>query len=113
MLMRRPIQAAHALGKLLLAVGEDNILWGTDSCYYGPTLPLEDALRAFRIPDELCERFGYPQLTTEIKAKILGLNAARVYGIDPVTATATFRDDDLSWIKVALAEQREKGARLH
>lgn len=28
-----PLEAAHVLGKLLLAVGEDRILWGTDSVW--------------------------------------------------------------------------------
>ena len=32
------------------AVGEDNILWGTDSIWYGPTQQLIDAFRAFQIP---------------------------------------------------------------
>ena len=29
------------------------------------------------------EKFGYPPLTTRAKRRILGLNAARLYGIDP------------------------------
>ncbi|HIE94782.1 MAG TPA: hypothetical protein EYQ83_18695, partial [Acidobacteria bacterium] len=36
-LIRRPDEAAHVLSKLLLAVGEDNVLWGSDSIWYGPT----------------------------------------------------------------------------
>ena len=32
---------------------------------------------------ELRERHGYPELTPELKAKILGRNAARLYGLDP------------------------------
>ena len=32
---------------------------------------------------ELRERHGYPELTPELKAKILGGNAARLYGVDP------------------------------
>ena len=33
--MRDPDQAAHVLGKLLVAVGPDNLVWGTDSIWYG------------------------------------------------------------------------------
>jgi len=29
------------------------------------------------------KRFGYAPLTTEVKRKIFGLNAAGVYGVDP------------------------------
>src|SRR5262249_9798394 len=68
-LIRRPEEAAHVLGKLLLAVGEDNVLWGTDSIWYGSPQPAIDAFRAFQIPAELRERFGYPELTHEVKAK--------------------------------------------
>ena len=81
-------QAAHLLGKLLVAVGEDNIVWGTDSIWYGSPQDQIAAFRAFEITPEYQERFGYPELTMERKAKILGLNATRVFGItNPVEQT--------------------------
>jgi len=103
-LIRRPDEAAHILGKLLLAVGEDNVLWGSDSIWYGPTQPAIDAFRAFQIPAELRERHGYPELTAARKEKILGGNAARVYGIDPEAAARRARSDDLAWVRNALDE---------
>ena len=45
----------------------------------------------------MCERFGYSKLTPEVKAKILGGNAARIYGIDLAKAGAIAQRDDLSW----------------
>jgi hypothetical protein len=36
----------------------------------------------FQIPQELQRKYGYPQFTAEHKRKILGLNSARLYGID-------------------------------
>lgn len=83
-LMRSPDDAAHVLGKLLLAVGEDRVLWGTDSIWYGSPQEQIEAFRAFEIAPEFQERFGYPTLTAEVKRKILGLNAARLYEVDPV-----------------------------
>ncbi len=59
-LLRRPEAAAHVLGKLLLTFGEDNVLWGTDSIWYGPNRPVTDAFRAFEIPERLCERVRIP-----------------------------------------------------
>jgi hypothetical protein len=103
-LIKRPEEAVHVLGKLLLALGEDNILWGTDSVWYGSTQPLIDAFRAFHIPEEYQVRYGYPALTDAVKAKILGLNAARVYGIDQNLTLERARNDDLAWIKQAVAE---------
>jgi hypothetical protein len=81
--MRDPDQAAHLLGKLLKHLGEDRILWGTDSIWYGSPQDQIQAFRAFEISREFQERYGYPPLTPAVKRKIFGLNAARVYGIDP------------------------------
>jgi predicted TIM-barrel fold metal-dependent hydrolase len=109
-LISRPLEAAHVLGKLLLTFGEDNIIWGTDAIWYGPTQPATDAFRAFQIPDSLCEEFGYPKLTAETKRKILGANAARVYGIDlDALAAAVARDDGLGWARAAQAEYDARG----
>jgi uncharacterized protein len=30
-LLRRPVEAAHVLGKLIKYLGADNVIWGTDS----------------------------------------------------------------------------------
>ena len=108
-LIRRPEEAAHVLGKLLLAVGEDRVLWGTDAIWYGPSQPALDAFRAFQIPEELRERFGYPELTPRLKAKILGENAARAYGLDLAQVRARAAEDDLAWVRAAAAEWRAKG----
>jgi hypothetical protein len=108
-LIRRPREAAHVLGKLLLAVGEDNLIWGTDAIWYGPSQVALDAFRAFQIPAWMRERWGYPELTPRLKAKVLGLNAARVYGIDPEQARQRARGDDLAWARAALAEFRATG----
>ncbi len=75
--------AAHLLGKLLTTLGPDRILWGTDSLWYGSPQDQIEAFRAFRISAEFQERFGYPELTDEVKAKILGRNALALHGIDP------------------------------
>jgi predicted TIM-barrel fold metal-dependent hydrolase len=100
LVLRRPAEAAHVLGKLLLAVGEDRILWGTDSVWYGPPQPLIDAFRAFTIPERMQGEHGYPPLTPAVKQKILGGNASRLYGIDPVPRPA----DELAWIDQVRAE---------
>ncbi len=73
--------AAHVLGKLLIQLGPERILWGTDSIWYGSPQGQIDAFRAFTISEAFQEQFGYPALTNETKALILGGNAARLYGI--------------------------------
>lgn len=80
-LMRDPDSAAHALGKLLLHLGEDNILWGTDSIWYGSPQDQIQAFRAFQISPEFRERYGYPEITPQIRAKVFGLNALKLYPV--------------------------------
>jgi uncharacterized protein len=96
---RAPDQAAHVLGKLLRYVGEDNVVWGTDCLFYGSPQDQIQALRSFHISEELQERYGYPRLTKEVKAKILGLNGARLYGVDPVTTRCEFTRRELAEIR--------------
>jgi hypothetical protein len=81
-LMRDPDQAAHGLGKLLRYVGEDNVLWGTDSIWYGSPQDQIQAFRNFQISDALQETHGYPRITPALRAKVFGLNATRPYRID-------------------------------
>jgi predicted TIM-barrel fold metal-dependent hydrolase len=80
-LMRDPEQAAHALGKLIKHCGEDNVLWGTDSIWYGSPQDQIQAFRAFQIAPALREKYGYAEITPALRAKIFGLSAAKVYGI--------------------------------
>ena len=101
-LMRTPDQAAHVLGKLLKYVGEDNVVWGTDSIFYGSPQDQIQALRAFEITPAYQERFGYPKLTRELKAKILGTNGAKLYGVDPVTVPCRFTRRELERIRRTL-----------
>jgi len=108
LMLRRPAEAAHVLGKLLRALGPDRILWGTDSIWYGSPQPLIDAFRAFRIPESFQEQFGYPALTEEVKEKILSHNARRVYGVsDAALADAAGSlGASASWLAQASVELR-------
>jgi len=81
--MRDPDSAAHALGKLLKHVGEDNVLWGTDSIWYGSPQDQIQAFRSFQIAEPLAEKHGYPRITPALRAKVFGRNALKVYAIAP------------------------------
>lgn len=82
-LMRDPTQAAHALGKLIKYCGPDNVLWGTDSIWYGSPQDQIQAFRTFQIARELREKHGYAEITPALRAKIFGLSAAKVYNVRP------------------------------
>ena len=53
-----------------------------------------------RCPD--CSEDVHPALTPEIKAKVLGLNAARIYGIDPDEVRCTLDTNQLQMAKSEL-----------
>jgi len=101
--------AAHLLGKLLKYVGEDNVVWGTDSIWYGsPQAQIESFLQ-FQISPAFQQRYGYPALTMELKQKILGLNAAKAYGLNVEAMRCEVDKSKLAMRKRALDD--EFGAR--
>jgi hypothetical protein len=98
-LMTRPTEAAHVIGKLLLHLGENNVVWGTDSIWYGSPQPQIQAFLSFQISTQFQQQYGYPALTNEIKRKILGLNSARIYGIDARAVRCGINRGDLAQTK--------------
>ena len=105
LMLRKPLEAAHVLGKLLLAVGPERLLWGTDCVWYGSPQPLVDAFRAFTIPEWMQEQYGYPALTDAVKSRVLSANAAAAYGVD-TGAAARWAEDRAGWIDEALPQLR-------
>jgi len=79
----QPVLCCHMLGMMIEAFGSDHILWGTDSVWWGSPQWQIEALRRLEMPEALAKQFGYKPLTPEVKRQIFGLNAARVYGVDP------------------------------
>jgi predicted TIM-barrel fold metal-dependent hydrolase len=94
-LMRDPNQAAHTLGKLVKQFGEDNVLWGSDSIWYGSPQDQIQAFRTFQISPEFQNRFGYAPMTPTLRARIFGLNAARVYGVNLDEVLLRAANDDI------------------
>jgi len=104
-LMRDPDAAAHALGKLFKYVGEDNVLWGTDSIWYGSPQDQIQAFRTFQIADEFVARHGYPKITPALRAKVFGRNALRVYSIEPEVLKKHIAEDGVERERVAYRER--------
>jgi predicted TIM-barrel fold metal-dependent hydrolase len=77
-----PTVAAHIMGQLMKFMGPDRIVFGSDSVWYGSPQWQIDAMWRFQIPADLRKKYGYPELTEEAKRRILGLNSARLYGIE-------------------------------
>ena len=75
----RPRFFAKVMGELLFWVGEDKMLFGSDYGIWEPKWQVE-GLVDWDYPDETFS--DYPAFTTASKKKILGLNAAKLYGVD-------------------------------
>ena len=86
---------AEVLGKLLFWGGPDKIVSGSEVPLWHPQWALE-AFWNFEMPQDLTDGYGYPQLTPEIKKKILGENLARLHGISVEAKKRELANDDFS-----------------
>ena len=100
LLMRDPDSAAHALGKLFKYCGEKNVLWGTDSIWYGSPQDQIQAFRTFQISPAFRDKYGYPQITKELRANVFGRNALKIYPVP-----ADILEKHISGDKVALERE--------
>jgi uncharacterized protein len=75
----RPRFFSKVMGELLFWVGEDKLLFGADYAIWEPKWQVE-GLVDWDYPDETYS--DYPRWTTAAKKKALGLNAAKLYGVE-------------------------------
>ena len=106
-LMREPDSAAHALGKLLRHVGADNVLWGTDSIWYGSPQDQIQAFRTFQIAPELRAKHGYPEITKALRAKVFGTNALKIYPVPKDVLDRHLRGDRVARLREDYRERRD------
>jgi uncharacterized protein len=89
-----PTVCAHILGQFLKYWGPERIVFGSDSLWYGAPQWQIEALWRFQIPETMAAKYGYPRLDEQARRKILGLNSARLYKLDPrlpVSATGRYK----------------------
>lgn len=101
LLIAHPGLAMHGIGKNIQHYGVDHVIWGTDCIWWGSPQWVIDAFKRFQISDEYCDKFGYKKLSKQDKAKIFGLNAARLYQIDVKARRTALPADALSRLKAA------------
>jgi len=106
-----PEVCAHLLGQIIEAFGVEHVLWGTDSIWYGTPQWQIDAFRRFHIPDQLVERHRYQPLTRQVKERIFGLNAARVFGIDAHATRTRVPQDVLGQLRISYMEEGPEPSR--
>lgn len=111
--IQHPVMCQHLIGKNIKHYGVDHVIWGTDCLWWGSPQWVIEAFKRFQISDELCEKFGYAKLTKDDKAKIFGLNAARLYGVDVAAKRKALPVDALTRLKQVYLDrggQRENAA---
>ncbi|XOV84024.1 MAG: amidohydrolase family protein [bacterium] len=100
-LMRDPDSAAHSLGKLFKYMGSQQVLWGTDSIWYGSPQDQIQAFQTFQISESLRSKHGYDLITPEVRAQVFGLNAAPLYGISQQEIAGHFASDRVARDRLA------------
>jgi predicted TIM-barrel fold metal-dependent hydrolase len=75
----RPRYFAKVIGELLYWLGEDRLFFASDYAIWRPKWLIEQFVD-FDMPEDLVGEYG--ELTADIKKKILGLNAAKMYDLD-------------------------------
>jgi predicted TIM-barrel fold metal-dependent hydrolase len=101
-----PELCMHGMGKNIKTYGSDHVIWGTDCLWWGSPQWGIDAFKRFQITDEFCEKFGYKKITKEDKARIFGLNAAKLYKVDVKAKRNALAPDALDRLK---AEYLDRG----
>ena len=81
-LARAPYRGYHMIGEALQWVGSEKIVMGLD-LPFDDTKRVVDYIKNLQMPEELQEKWGYPVITDEIRANILGLTLAKLAKIEP------------------------------
>ena len=76
----RPRFFAKVMGELLFWLGEDKLIFGSDYAIWEPKWQIEGFVD-WDYP-EGHEFDDYPRFTTNVKKKVLGLNAAKMYNLE-------------------------------
>lgn len=94
-----PEMCMHMLGQMVQTAGADHILWGTDSIWGGSPQSQIVRMRKLKMKPELIDRYKYAELTDAVKNQILGLNAAKLFGVDVEAKRKAIKADRLSRLR--------------
>jgi uncharacterized protein len=90
----RPRYFGEIMANSLFWLGPDKLCFGSDYAIWSPKWLIEKFI-TFELPDDLKEEY-HVDLTLETKRKILGENAAQLYGIDIAAQSAKLRRDGIA-----------------
>ncbi len=97
-----PKLAAALVGTVIRGMGADHVIWGTDSVWYGSPQWQIDAMRRIEIPAKMRKQHHFGELGAadgKVKSAIFAGNAARLFGLEALTRTKPWADDELAKTK--------------
>lgn len=98
-----PRFAAAFIGQLVNLMGPDNVVWGSDSVFYGSPQWQIEAMRRLEIPDDMMAKNKWKirlgDADSAVKRKIFGQNTARLYKYDIKSASEGISRDQIALMK--------------
>ena len=98
-----PRFAACLVGMFVNEMGPDNVVWGSDSVWYGSPQWQIEAMRRLEIPDDIMKKMGWKIKLggpdSEVKRKIFGTNSARLYNYQIQAEYDRLNNDKIAQIK--------------
>src|ERR1700693_2714067 len=95
----KPGAFERVMAGLIAHAGEgalDRIVWASGASVLHPEPPLRWFWERFQFSQEMREREGLPEITEQIKRKILGLNYLRMHGIDALGLAKNIQGDEFA-----------------
>lgn len=109
--VRRPRQCAEAIGTFLRwGETEDRLLFAT-GIPNGHPQPVLESFSEMEMPADLAEGQDFPELTEEVKKKMLGGNFLALHGIDPEQKKQQIAGDEWDRLRQAARERADDGIR--
>jgi len=102
-----PELAAAIVAQCVRGMGADHVIWGTDSIWWGSPQWQIEALRRLEVPEAMRKAHDLPALGPgdgQIKNQILGLNLARLFGIDAKLRPGSIPPDYVDRLSALKAE---------
>lgn len=77
-----PERTYHMLGRALQLVGPDRMMYGSEAFAWLDVQAIIDQFAELQIPEELQDRYGYPEITPAMRRRMFGETQAELFGLD-------------------------------
>jgi predicted TIM-barrel fold metal-dependent hydrolase len=103
MAVASPRLAGAMIGQMVNTMGEDHVVWGSDSVWYGSPQWQIEAFRRLEVPDDIMQKMGWKKKLggpdSKVKNMIFGENSARLYKYKIQSEYERLSNDQLALMK--------------